>query len=991
VPGKLNCVFDLYDHRFQNYHVLMSKKVREILLVAGIFDACILTRGGRLEDSIGAQYRELGLSGPPRVSWATSVQEALGMLTRRDFDLVLSLPQLPDGDAFELGRNVKSRVPEMPVILLTPQADLPLAYLRSAPSRRSVDRVFTWSDSADGLFALVKSVEDRLNADFDAALAGVPVILLVDGSPARLARLLPDLYREIIDQTRRVMEEGLNASDRLLRRRTRPKILLADSMTEAQRLERQFAKHLMGVVCSRDLPRDGRLAAGVGLAFLEEVRAHHPHLPLLLLESGDLPAEDGQGLPVLPEEPENWNARLQRFVRDHLGFGEFTFRLPDGEEVARVDHLGGLARILPQIPDASILHHCMRHDFSRWLLARAEFMLAERLGRFTTEDFGNEPSALRDFLMEAIQGQRRDRERVVVADFDAPRFDLGNGFAQIGQGSLGGKARGLVFLKQQLAACPELHERFADLRIHVPPTLVLTTEVFDQFMAINHLRIHSRTELTDVEIAALFARAAMPESVAADLRAFLRRADFPLAIRSSSLLEDSRSKPYAGIYRTVMLPNSHPELDVRLDQLLKAIRLVYASTFFEDPRAFAHRTGHKPDEEKMAVVIQTLVGDLHGELFFPMISGVAQSTNYYPISPMKPEDGIAIIALGLGKTVVDGERSLRFCPAYPDKLPQFSTVDDILANAQRFFYGLCMAPTHAWELGAHADGTLTKQEVTDFGDPRALDCAVSTYLPQEHRVKDGVLPDGHPVVTFAPVLKHNRIPLASLLGTILELGEQGMGCPVDVEFSVKFPAAAPPAVAILQIRPMSDRSSVRRVDLGDDDLRQAICYSTSALGNGASSDLNDILFVKPEDFDPALTPLIAREVGRLNAELVKAGRPYILIGPGRWGSTDPWLGIPVKWADISGTSVIVETTHPSFSAEPSQGTHFFHNMASLGMSYLTIREDSDDFLDWRWIKSRPVHKVTRHLSLVRLETPVVVKVDGRNSQGLIAPGQQPSV
>jgi CheY-like chemotaxis protein len=991
VSGKLNCVFDLYDHRFHNYHVLMSKRVREILLVAGIFDACILNLHGRIEDAIGAQYGKLGLSGAPRVSWATSIQNALEMLTRRDFDLVVSLPQFPDGDAFELARAVKTRVTEMPVMLLTPREDLPPAYLRSDPRQRSVDRVFTWFDSADGLFALIKSVEDRLNADFDAALAGVQVILLVDGSPARSARLLPELYREIIDQTRRVMEEGLTATDRLLRQRTRPKILLADSTAEAHLLEQQFSKHLMGVICCRDLPRNGGMVVGAGLAFLEHVRAHHPHVPVLLLDGGDLPLEDREHPPVLPEGPDSWGTGLQRFVQGHLGFGDFTFRLPDGREVARVADLSALANILPQIPDASILYHCMRHDFSRWLLARSEFILAGRLRRFTSDDFDNDPSALREFLMQAIEGQRRDQGSIIAEEFDAPRFDLDNGFAQIGQGSLGGKARGLAFLRHQLASCPELHERYAGLRLNVPPSVVLTTDVFDQFMTLNHLRIHSRTELKDDEIAALFTRARMPESVATDLRAFLRRANFPLAVRSSSLLEDSQSKPYAGIYRTVMLPNTHPELDVRLDQLLEAIQLVYASTFFEDPRAFAHRTGHKPDDEKMAVVIQKLAGELHGELFFPTIAGVAQSTNYYPMAPMKPEEGIAIVALGLGKTVVDGERSLRFCPAHPDKLPQFSTVEDILANAQRFFYGLRMAPTRVLKLGAHEDGTLSKQEVSDFAEPRALDHVISTYLPQEHRIKDGVSPEGHPVVTFAPVLKYNRIPLAPLLGAILEMGEQGMGCPVDVEFSVSFPVAAPPEVAILQIRPMSARSSMLSVDLGENDLRQAFCYSTNALGNGASRDLNDILFVKPEDFDPSMTPLIAREVGRLNAELVKAGRRYILIGPGRWGSTDPWLGIPVKWADISGTSVIVETTHPSFSAEPSQGSHFFHNMASLGMSYLTIREDGDDFLDWHWIKSQPVQKVTRFLSLVRVEAPVLVKVDGRNSQGLIAPGPEPCV
>ncbi|MGD8268164.1 MAG: PEP/pyruvate-binding domain-containing protein, partial [Desulfobacterales bacterium] len=626
-----------------------------------------------------------------------------------------------------------------------------------------------------------------------------------------------------------------------------------------------------------------------------------------------------------------------------------------------------------------------QQDIARWLYARGELLLAQRLQALERSDAleaanGDLPQVLKTLL----RVRRLNRHQETIADFDRQAFDGQTGFYRIGRGSMGGKARGLLLLASQLRSSSDWRRQFPQVDITVPGALVVATDVFDAFVETNGLQIRSRTQLHDEEIAARFLAAPLPATVIEDLEAYLAKVDHPLAVRSSSLLEDSLSRPYAGIYRTYMLPNDHSDRQVRLTELQTAIKLVYASTFFEEPRAFAKRTQQQPDEEKMAVVIQGLVGRSYGDLYLPAISGVVQSYNYYPMAPMQPEDGIASIAVGLGKAVVGGERALRFCPRYPQHLPQFSSVDDILDNAQRYYYGLKMK-VPPLTLGVDADAHLVKREVGEDDPPDLMRLSAGTYLPEEHRIKDAAAAGGYPVITFAPLLKYDALPLAEILNELLDLGRRGLGRAVDIEFCLDFPAdgGGRPQLSILQIRPMADQSESATVAIQDDDRKHAFCYSENALGNGVSADLTDIVYVKPSDFDPSKTSAIAKEIARMNAELVKAGRRYLLIGPGRWGSADPWLGIPVNWADISGAAVIVETTHKDFNADPSQGSHFFHNMTSLGMSYLNITAQSEDFIKPGWFASHPVMRVTRFLSHIRLERPVIVKVDGRSSRGIL--------
>ncbi|MBW1852238.1 MAG: hypothetical protein JRJ15_12575 [Deltaproteobacteria bacterium] len=576
------------------------------------------------------------------------------------------------------------------------------------------------------------------------------------------------------------------------------------------------------------------------------------------------------------------------------------------------------------------------------------------------------------------------RQKGVVVTFDPKGFDVDTEFLKIGSGSLGGKARGLAFISSVLNRIAILNEKFEQVRIYVPNTLVITTEGFDEFIDYNDLQYLAKVDRPDEEIGAGFLKARFPDKIKELLRAYLTRIKYPLALRSSSLLEDAQFRAYAGLYKTYMLANDHEDLECRLEQLLNAVKMVYASTYCREPKAFARRVGHRTEEEKMAVVIQQLVGRNYGGYFYPDISGVAQSYNYYPFSNMVPEDGIATIALGLGKTVMEGEQNLRFSPRYPHLLPQRSTVDDILENSQRFFYALKMGgPTV--KLGVNESVTLDRREIYDAADEPPLRLLTSTYIPEEHRIRDTSQISGDRVLTFSQVLKYDLFPLADLLVEILSIGQEGMGCPVEIEFSVTLGQQKKrhPEFAILQIRPMTAREELMKVDIRESDIQQAFCFSSKALGNGIKTDMADIVYVKPDVFDPGRTPQMAQEIGQMNDALVREKRKYLLIGPGRWGSADRWLGIPVSWSGICGVGAMVETAHPLLKAEPSQGSHFFHNITTLGINHMTVSEEKGDFIDWNWLTSLPLVTESTFIAHIRLSSPITLKVDGIKTQGVL--------
>ncbi|MCP4747695.1 MAG: hypothetical protein GY874_16395 [Desulfobacteraceae bacterium] len=971
------------DSRFKLFHELMQWKVHDILLVSTPYDAWVLEEDCRLSERIIAEYRGLNLSKPPRLTWVQSAEEALAVLDNRKFDLVLTMSHLADMAPSDLGLKIKAKAPNLPVILLFHTMVVSETAAVVPEQMPGIDRTFVWSGDTDILVALIKSAEDLMNVEEDTSAAGIRIILFVQSSPYYLSFLLPILYREVVCQTQNVLEAGLNEEHRLLTMRARPKILIAGCYEEALELFGRFEPYVLGVISDVIIPRDGNLDSDAGYDLLSHVRNERFDIPFLMTgsEKNDRCKRQAERARFVDKTSPFLRGQVQVFFKEKLGFGDFIFMRPDGGKIGRAADLRSLVEGLKTLPDESFIYHSQRNDFSRWLFARTEIVLASKVRPVTHSDFPNVASH-RKYLVEIIQNRYLQRQRGIVVDFDSAGTAFDSDFAKIGNGSLGGKARGLAFVSSLLNQNPQLNKSFEGTLIHTPRTLVITTSEFEAFINGNGLEQLAKSGLSDESIARRCLEADLSEELTQALRVFLTTETYPLAVRSSGLLEDAQHHAYAGLYQTYMVPNDHPDLEKRLNHLAQAVKLVYASTFFQNPRSYANRVGHRTEEEKMAVIIQQLVGTRVADCFYPSLSGVAQSRNYYPQSRMKPEDGVVAIAMGLGKMVVAGERSLRFCPKYPKFLPQRSTVDEILSYAQRHFYGLKMG--RLTPLGLDDGATLVRREVNSAFDEPSVSRLSSTYVPEEHRIRDTIEIPGVRVLTFASVLKYGEFPLSGILQSILKLGQEGMGRPVEVEFSVNLPADKQKVAefAILQMRPMTARASWAEVTIEKDDIKNAICYCERAMGN-ACQTIRDILYVNPATFKAAQTRQVARQVARLNANLENQGRKYILIGPGRWGSEDPWLGIPVQWADISGVGAVIETMSAELKAEPSQGSHFFHNLTALGISYLCVTDCKPDFFNWSWLTGQAVLQSHSYVTHTRLSEPLLLKVDGRCSCGLL--------
>jgi hypothetical protein len=976
--------FNESSSRFKRFHDLMTHKVRQILLVSTPYDAWIMDEDCRLSERIINEYRGLNLSHPPRMTWVPTAEKALLAIEKQPFEMVLTMPRLADMDAGAMGRLIKKKSPGLPVVLLSHDS-IPSPDSRAPDFEPGIDRTFVWSGNTDILVALIKSVEDLMNVEEDTRSANVRVILLVEDSPYYLSSLLPILYRELVGQTQAVMEGTLNEEHRLLTMRARPKILIADNYEKAMGIYDRYEANVLGVISDVRFARDGVIDENAGFRFLEEVKKRRFDVPLLLASSEPSNAKKAGSIPAVfvDKNSDTLHQEVRSFFKEHLGFGDFVFQLPDGTEIGRASNLKSFEKQLRVIPDSSFLHHGSQNDFSRWLFARTEMSLAERVRLIKHADF-KDADIHKTHLAEMISQRRKRRQKGVVADFDVASVDFDTEFFKIGKGSLGGKARGLAFVSSLFRQDTDFFSNYPEVDILVPQTLVITTEGFEAFVEDNGLRYLAKTDLPDKEIADLFIAGSFPVWIEEKLREYLTQVRYPLAIRSSSLLEDAQFRAYAGLYRTYMITNDCPDFEQRLGHLLHAVKLVYASTYYKGPKAFSKRVGHRTEEEQMAVIIQKLVGAKYGDSFYPAISGVAQSHNYYPFAKMKPEEGIATIAMGLGKTVVEGEKTLRFSPAHPQVVPQRSTVEDILDNAQRRFYALKMENTcHGLETNDGAN--LWHREVMDAEGEPPMELLASTYVPEEHRIRDTVHIPGLRVLTFAHLLKYELFPLARILQDLLSLGAKGMGCPVEMEFSVdlKGNENGRSQFAFLQLRPMTARAELEQVNISEEEMSQAFCTSGMALGNAKKQNMSDIVFVKPECFDPGKSQKVAGEISRFNRELVKNGRKYLLIGPGRWGSADHWLGIPVSWSDISGVGAVIEMESDKLVAEPSQGSHFFHNITTLGINYITVSKATKGSLDWPWLSSLPRAGESDFVAHVRLAKPLMLKVDGRQSKCVI--------
>jgi hypothetical protein len=974
------------------YHELMANKVGEILLVSCPYDAFIMEEEGRLSTRIINEYKGLNLSKPPRLTWVASSVEAFEQLENKNFDLILAMPSLDGVDVYAFGALVKEKYSDLPFFMLlhnTCDIDNYICKDNSA----IIDRTYIWGGNSDLLLAIIKNFEDEMNVAFDTQNANVRVIIMVEDSPYHYSSFLPVLYKQIVLQTQSVIDDSINEEHRLLKMRGRPKVLVAHDYESALELYEKYKPFLLSVFSDMRYPKNGVEDGSAGYKLLSKIKNEMPDLPVLALSTEEHNREKVVDIPAvfINKNSSNLHDRIKSFFVSYLGFGAFIFRMPDGEEIARASDLRTLEKLLSEIPDESVVQHAMNNDFSRWFMARSEIDFALKLQPYQISDFPN-PQDLKIFLIESIHARRKGSKQGHIIDFDSHKFDADADFVKIGNGSLGGKARGLAFMASQIKKDSYLQDKFPTFDINIPQTFVISTQGFKAFIEENGLfkLLEIDEKLTDEQIVEQFIEANLPEWLEKSMRAYLQNVRYPIAIRSSSLFEDAHYQPFAGLYNTYMLPNAHPNLEKRLDQLIIAIKLVYASTYLKAPRSYAQSTMHRTEDEEMAVVLQQLTGNVHGNYFYPTISGVAQSYNFYPISHLKAEEGITHIALGLGKIVMEGGPTLRFCPKYPQFLPQFSMINDILENSQKYFYALKLDEFPEDEKLISTlidDPAIAKLDLSDAVDHPSVRSLSSTYYVQDNKIRDSFSNKGFPVLTFAAILKYNSFPLSELLDEVTKIGSKWMGSSVEVEFAVNLPQkdGEKPQFSLLQIRPMGRYKQNLGVKIEKKEISRAFCFSTLSLGNGEYKDIYDIIYVDPETFDSGKTVDIAAQINKINALFNETGQKYVLIGPGRWGSSDRWLGIPVVWNDISNVGVMVETTIESIKADPSQGSHFFQNITSLGISYITVSDKGDDFINYDFFKCQSCENTTSYLKHIKFSDPIKILVDGKTSQAVLMP------
>lgn len=957
---------------------LMRFRIMDILLVSTAYDTYILEEAGQLAERMLGEFRNLDMQYTPGLKGVSTATEALELARRqKTFNLIITTPRIRDMDPAELARRVREEGLDAAVVLLASDSRELKEFL-TRPDSGEIERAFLWQGDARMLLGIVKSVEDWRNVKHATQSVGVQVIILVEDNVRYYSSFLPVIYGEVLRHSQRVISDGLNHSQKMLRMRARPKILLCTNFQQAQAAFEVYKEDVLGIISDVEFPRDGKISPDAGADFARLVRSSYPDIPIILHSSKPenralARTVDAKfllkGSPLLLQD-------LRRVMLEDFAFGDFEFRSLDGRVVDQAPDLKSLEEKMHTVPEESIVYHTSHNHFSRWLKARTEFDLADALRPTKLTDFEN-PEALRQALIDAIKEYRREAMQFVVADFDRDRFDFSTDFYRIGSGSLGGKARGLAFMRRLLSA-HDLRRRFAGIEIAVPPAAVLGTGVFDQFLDENDLRQFAIECSDDAEIEEQFLAATFPREAAMDIAAFLLKATFPLAVRSSSLLEDSQQLPFTGVYATLMLRNNAPDLAERVEQATAAVKRVYASTFYQGAKAYLKATPYRLEEEKMAVMLQRVVGGQHGTRFYPEISGVLRSHNFYPTGPMKAEDGIAAVALGMGQNVVEGGACVRFSPKYPHHIVEFGSPQEMLESTQREFYALNLqgddnAGEVAYPLSkAEEDGTLA--------------LVGSTYSPENEVVYDGLSRSGPRLVTFAPALKLDLFPLAEVLQAIMEESVEGMGSGVEIEFAINtfVPDGEPKQVGFLQMRPLSLFADDEALELGEVDANDVLCKSDQVLGNGRIEGIRDLVVVDFQRFERAHSHEAAAEVARLNAILIARETPYVLIGVGRWGSRDPWLGIPVAWEQVSGARVIVEAGLRDMKVTPSQGSHFFQNLTSFSVGYFTVNPDtSDDHVDWEWLDAQPALSHEHHVRHLRLDDPILITMSGRKGEGVI--------
>lgn len=968
---------------------LMQKRIFNVLLIATPYDAFMMEEDGRVEEQVYFEYVSLNLSSPPRFTKAANYAEAYEELNHKSFDLIIAMPGVEVSETFREARNIKSRWPEVPFVVLTPFSKEVTRRIADEDTS-AVDYVFSWLGNVDLILAIIKLIEDRMNAENDILEVGVQTIVVVEDSIRFISSLLPHLFHYLLRQSMEFSTEALNDHERMLRMRGRPKVLFARDYNEAVELCDRYGNNLLGIISDVRFPIDGVKDPEAGLKLAEYVREKHPFTPVIIQsqESANREKAYARGFAFLDKNSKTLPQDMRDAVGFMFGFGDFIVKDPaTGNDIMRIRDLKDLQHDIFNIPADALFKHCATNDISRWLYSRALFPIAEAVKSYRFTDIG-QAQAVRQLVFECIVKYRRMKNRGVVAIFQKDRFDRYSNFARIGQGSLGGKGRGLAFIDQIIKRHPEC-DGFKGVEIAIPRTVVLCTDIFDEFMETNNLYPVALSDIPDTEILRHFLDARLPDSLIDDFLALFDVVDRPLAVRSSSLLEDSHYQPFAGIYSTYMIPHlDDPQHMLRL--LCDAVKGVYASVFYKESKAYMNATSNVIDQEKMAVILQEVVGEYHDGYYYPSFSGVGRSINYYPVGDEVAEDGVAEVAVGLGKYIVDGSMALRFSPGHPEKALQTSTLELALRDTQTHLYALPDNADSSDNFSIDDDFNIVKLSIADAFRSGSLKYMVSTFDANDRIIRDTDFGPGRKVVTFANILKQKVFPLSEIVSFMLYTGQYELGRPVEIEFAGLLRPDAMSSehkgkVYWLQIRPIVDRKEMLDDSIMNMPDSSLILRSDSALGHGLMDNVEHVVYVRDENFDRMRNPQLATEIASLNDRMVAESKPYVLIGPGRWGSSDSSLGIPVKWAQIAGARLIVETALPGYRIEPSQGTHFFQNLTSFGVGYFTVDPAAGNgYYDKAALDALPAEYESDYLRMVRFPKPLTIAINGMKRRGIVA-------
>ena len=1004
VPQEWN-KFYLKDVSFVN---LMMRRIYNVLIVANPYDAFMLEDDGRIEEKIYNEYMELGLRYPPTFTQVSTTEEASEVLRSTVIDLVICMPGNADNDAFDVARDIKSRFPNIHCVVLTPFSH-GITKRMENEDLSIFDYVFCWLGNTNLILSIIKLIEDKMNLEHDIQEAGVQMILLVEDSIRFYSSILPNLYNYILEQSKNFSKEALNRHAATMRMRGRPKVVLARTYEEAQKLYDKYSNNTLGVISDARFPLKSAAKAfgnkveteakpkhrtdtfgrekcpDAGLQLFRYIRKNDPFVPLILesSESDNRAKAEAEGFRFVDKNSKKMSVDLRRLMEEHMGFGDFIFRDPKThEEIMRIRSLKELQDNIFKIPNDSMLYHISRNHMSRWLCARAIFPVSAFLRHVTWQKL-QDVDAHRQIIFDAIVQYRHMKNIGVVAVFDRMKFDQYAHFARIGEGSLGGKGRGLAFLDNVIKRHPEFNQ-YDNATVQIPKTVVLCTDIFDAFMESNNLYPIALSDANDDEILRHFLRAQLPDTLVADFFTFFEATKSPIAIRSSSLLEDAHYQPFAGIYSTYMIPYLEDKYQM-LQMLACAIKGVYASVFYRDSKAYMTATSNVIDQEKMAVILQQVVGNDYGTRFYPTMSGVLRSLNYYPIGDETAEEGIASLALGLGKYIVDGGQTLRVCPYHPNQVLQTSEVDKALRETQTQFYALDMQ--HVGEDFKVDDGfNIQKLRIKDAVEDQSLNFIASTFDPYDQVINDGVYEEGRKLITFASVLQHGVVPLPEILQMSMKYGSGAMRRPVEIEFACNIHADRSCDFYLLQIRPIVDAKEMLDEDVAAIPDSECLLRSHNSLGHGISEDVVDVVYVKYDDHFSAMNNYyVADDIECINRKFLSEGKNYVLIGPGRWGSSDHYLGVPVKWPHISAARVIVEVALKNYNIDPSQGTHFFQNLTSFGVGYFTVDTNTGEggFVDKAVLDAMPAVEETQYVRHVRFEHPLRILMDGKKQEGAV--------